>query len=329
MAIASGQDIDPADFISSSAGAGDSGKVPKLAGDGKVDGSFLRIPIVRTYPPTFYGDSTSQFDITNPSGTTFRYTWDGTGTNPGINATTFPTGSLVWIGDTNFATANEGAFTITGSGTNYFEVTNASGVVESDKLLDTNQLSINKKTWTKPTGLTHIVVEVQAGGGGGSRVNVGGASGGGGGGGYSKKTIAAATLGATETVTIGYGGAKGSATGINAGTPGGVSSFGSHCSANGGINAGNDTADAGVGGTATGGDINIQGGTGGQGFNGSPDIGGNGGDAQLGRGGPNTNEASGNPGILYGGGGGGGESESGSVTGGNGAYGIVIVTEYY
>ena len=30
------------------------------------------------------GDSTSQYDVTNPVGTTFTYTWDGTGTNPKI-----------------------------------------------------------------------------------------------------------------------------------------------------------------------------------------------------------------------------------------------------
>jgi hypothetical protein len=31
---------------------------------------------------TTMGSATTQFDITNPAGTTFRYTWDGTGTDP-------------------------------------------------------------------------------------------------------------------------------------------------------------------------------------------------------------------------------------------------------
>ena len=81
------------------------------------------------------GDSTSQFDVTNPSGTTFRYTWDATGTNPGITALTFPIGSTVYISDTDLAAENNGTFTITGSGANYFEVTNASGVAETDKTI--------------------------------------------------------------------------------------------------------------------------------------------------------------------------------------------------
>ena len=43
------------------------------------------------------------------------------------------------------------------------------------------------------------------------------------------KLIDGASVGATETVTIGTGGAGG--VGMNDGTAGGTSSFGSHCSA--------------------------------------------------------------------------------------------------
>lgn len=79
------------------------------------------------------GDNTTQFDVTNPSGTTFRYTFDGTGTDPSITATTFPIGSYVLItSETNFAAGNQGLFQITGVAANYFEVTNASGVVEAN-----------------------------------------------------------------------------------------------------------------------------------------------------------------------------------------------------
>lgn len=81
------------------------------------------------------GDATTQFDVTNPGGTTFRYTYDGTGTDPGISATTFPTGGTVKIFGTAMSAGNEGSFTITGSGDNYFEVTNANGVVESNKTI--------------------------------------------------------------------------------------------------------------------------------------------------------------------------------------------------
>jgi len=86
------------------------------------------------------GSSTTQFDITNPAGTTFRYTYDGTGTDPVINATTFPIGSSVVVSAQNFNVANNGTFTITGSGANYFEVTNAIGVVESNKTIGTGYI---------------------------------------------------------------------------------------------------------------------------------------------------------------------------------------------
>lgn len=91
--------------------------------------------------PANIGNSTTQFDITNPSGTTFRYTYDGTGTDPVISATTMPIGSFVLIAAENFAAANNGLFIVTGVGSNYFEVTNASGVVESNKTLGTGNLN--------------------------------------------------------------------------------------------------------------------------------------------------------------------------------------------
>lgn len=91
--------------------------------------------------PAAIGASDSQFDITNPSGTTFRYTWDGTGTDPAITALTMPIGSYVLIAAENFNAANNGLFVVTGAGSNFFEVTNASGVVESNKTLGTGSLS--------------------------------------------------------------------------------------------------------------------------------------------------------------------------------------------
>jgi len=44
-----------------------------------------------------FGDSTTRFDISRPTGSTMRYTWDGVGTNPGINATTVPAGTVMYI----------------------------------------------------------------------------------------------------------------------------------------------------------------------------------------------------------------------------------------
>jgi len=88
------------------------------------------------------GTSTTQFDVTNPAGTTFRYTYDNTGTNPSITALTFPIGATVVITDTNLAAGNQGTFLVTGSGANYFEVTNAAGVVESNKTIDTGSITV-------------------------------------------------------------------------------------------------------------------------------------------------------------------------------------------
>lgn len=115
--------------------------------DELLTGGFTKF----TNPKGFtIGLADSQFDVTNPSGTTFRYTYDGTGTDPGITSLTVPIGTTVIISaGSGFASGNEGTFTVTGSGSNYFEVTNASGVVESDKTITTNgYISVSSGTYT-------------------------------------------------------------------------------------------------------------------------------------------------------------------------------------
>lgn len=82
------------------------------------------------------GDATTRFDITNPSGTTFRYTFDGTGTDPLIT-TNIVVGMRLWLGAQNFSAGNNGIFIVTAVSTNYFEVTNAAGVAENDKTIGT------------------------------------------------------------------------------------------------------------------------------------------------------------------------------------------------
>ena len=135
-------------------------------------------------------------------------------------------------------------------------------------------------TYTKPANCTKVkVTVVGAGGGGGGFRNRGtaryilGAGGGGGAGGTSIKLIDGASVGATETVTIGTGGAGGA--GMNDGTAGGTSSFGSHCSATGGAGGAHagtaHTSNSevnrphvgyhGGGGVGTGGDLNLRGGS--------------------------------------------------------------------
>lgn len=174
-------------------------------------------------------------------------------------------------------------------------------------------------TWTKDAGLKYVIVEgVGAGGGGGGTVDYAGGDGlgafPGGSGGYFKKIIAAADLGATETVIIGTGGNGGSPG--NTGSTGGTTSFGSHAQSTGGI--GGNTTTLGVGGTATGGDINIDGN---DGISGGTD------------GTDNANEdaitGGYTPSMLGSKGRGGRVSSTKGVSGFAGGGGYVIVTEHY
>jgi hypothetical protein len=294
------------------------------------------VPVVRTYTYTSVGSSTSQFDITNPAGTTFRYTYDGTGTNPSISDATFPIGTQVNIKSTSMNAANTGYFVVTASGTNYFEVTNAAGVVESNKTINEFLKKNSNITWTKPSGLKYITVEVQAGGGGGGGATTSSdfSGSGGGAGGYSRKLIVTASLGATEAITVGAGGISGN-TGSSptAGTAGGPSSFGAHATANGGA-GGLTRIHLSLGGTAASGDINIQGGSSG-GMNGTAmDNFTKGGESQLGRGGnciPGTGDVASGERTGYGAGAFGNYTKNGTSfyeDHGNGD-GIIIVTEYY
>lgn len=82
----------------------------------------------------------------------------------------------------------------------------------------------------------YIIVETTGGGagGGGSADSSTGAGGGGGGGAYARATFSAATIGASQAVTIGSGGTAGSVFGGNGGN-GGATTFGALLTANGGI----------------------------------------------------------------------------------------------
>jgi len=172
-----------------------------------------------TFEDNFTYSQTTQFDITNPSGTTFRYTWDGTGTDPTINGTTVPVGSQIAIYSRDFSSANNGQFEVTGSGANYFEVTNASGVVESNLDLQEQgfiriMLNSNSSTWTKPDGLKYVVVELVGSGGGG----------GGNGDQTSSPTVGldgeSTSFGAHLSATGGSGGSNSGSGGISSGLPG-------------------------------------------------------------------------------------------------------------
>lgn len=195
-------------------------------------------------------------------------------------------------------------------------------------------------TYAKATNNpSFVVVEVVgAGGGGGGGSNAAATGGGGGGaGGYAIKNILSATLGASETVTIGAAGTAGNTSGSNGGA-GGTTSFGAHVSATGGSGGTGSTAAGqvagGVGGNGSSGDLNLTGGRGGAGHNNSGGHGGNG--VKGGGGGINPNSGTTGTSTGYdgasntggGGAGGHGSTSGGGGAGGAGGSGLVIVWEY-
>jgi len=210
---------------------------------------------------------------------------------------------------------------------------NASAAIASTKLsgvesgLASVQTFTSSGTWTRPSGITKVIMEVQGAGGGGSRNAsspdrcISGAAGG-----YAKKFLDVSSI-STATITVGAAGTGGASSG-DPGTVGGNSSWADgtntiagNASATAAV--ADDTRQTVVGGTATGGDINIpgqRGGPSGYGW-GPPDsmMGKGGGFASAGYFAAGENDATG-----YGAGGGG----SGDYRGGNGSAGIVVVWEY-
>lgn len=85
--------------------------------------------------PYRVGSATTQFDITEPVANTMRVTYNRTGTDPDIDSGTFPIGGTVYIFADYFNDDNQGEFTITGSGNNYFEVSNPDVVPETNKTI--------------------------------------------------------------------------------------------------------------------------------------------------------------------------------------------------
>lgn len=115
---------------------------------------------ITVYHNYLYGDSTTRFDITEiEAGVTYRYTFDGTGKDPGWSAATMPVGTVVTFAAQNFSAGNNGTFTVTASGNNYIEVANASGVAEADKTIGTGNIRLGSAALTTLAVLKASIAE--------------------------------------------------------------------------------------------------------------------------------------------------------------------------
>ena len=126
--------------------------------------------------------------------------------------------------------------------------------------LSSVQVFTSSGTWTKPSGITKVMVEVQGAGGSGGNSNV--SNGGcGAGGGYAKKLIDVSSI-SSSTITVGTGGVGTS--GVSTGNSGGSSSWadGTNTVTGSGGGGGVSYPSASTAGTGSGGDINVDGGRG-------------------------------------------------------------------
>jgi hypothetical protein len=224
-----------------------------------------------------------------------------------------------------------------------------------DNVSEINEVDLTSgSTYTVPSNLLYASITVVGGGGGGGSGDctdsaASNAGAGGGGGGTSLKFFTKAEIGTSVTYAIGAGGAGGPGNAASTGTTGGTTTFtpngtGSAVSVTGGAGgvgvssgATSNSAAGGSGGVGSGGDIDLKGADGSPGISYSTDaIGGNGGGSYFGGGGAGaTRQATGaSPGVTatsFGAGGGGGASLNSTATtngGGDGANGIIHITEY-
>jgi len=201
-------------------------------------------------------------------------------------------------------------------------------------------------TYTPTANMKYCIIECLGGGGGGggtaSAVSIASAGGGGGAGSYSRKASSAASIGVSQTVTVGAAGSAGTA-GNNAGGNGGDTSVGVLCVGKGGTggsgqpSGSGNVVPGGAGGIAGTGDFTPTGATGQNGGSSSSAaleandlISGAGASSLWGGGGlVNVSRGTGGAATNYGSGGAGGTVfNSGSSAGGAGSAGVVIITEY-
>lgn len=263
---------------------------------------------------------------------TLSATRGGTGVNNG--ASTFTMG-----GSHTLSGAFASTFTFTNTTTVTFPTSGTLATTSNTISTVTKQTFSASGTYTPTANMKYCIIECWgAGGGGGGVANSGAGSilygGGGGAGSYSRTVATSATVGASQTVTIGALGTGGSA-GANPGNNGTDTSVGSICIGKGGTGGGTAGAAGGLGGVAGTGDLTGTGQPGGSSQSDSISTvifqSGSGGSTSIGGGAVGkASTGTGNAGTGFGSGGGGGVSASagGSAAGGAGTGGYVFITEY-
>jgi hypothetical protein len=199
--------MDAATFRTAIGASAGGGTVTSVSGTGTINGISLSGTVTSTGSLTLGG-------ALNSVSLTTQVTGNLPVTN--LNSGTGATASTFWRGDGAWATPSAGG--ATGPNVQIFQ---SSG------------------SFTVPTGITSLIVQV-FGAGSGGRASITSSGPGTANGGFGEGYISGLTPGASISVTIGSGGAGNAAS--NSGTPasGGTSSFGSYVSATGGSGAGTD-----------------------------------------------------------------------------------------
>lgn len=186
-------------------------------------------------------------------------------------------------------------------------------------------------TYTPDAHMAYAVIEAVGPGGGGGGTNAGGLGAGGGGAGQWSRVVAtAATIGASQVITISTGGAGGTTAGTNGSAGSGNTSVGIICTAGpgqgGAGQVSNGVSIGGLGGSGGTSDIATTGAPGTSGASQSSGIfmSGNGGSSPYGGGGAGNGVA----GTGFGSGGSGSNNNGGSKAGGAGTNGVVYIIEY-
>lgn len=247
-----------------SIGVSGTGSVPDVSALLDIDASGMASPKGLLIPRVALTSVTDKTTIATPATSLLVYNTTASGTSPN-NVTPgyyYNAGTTVAANWLRFEASNA----------------NSSGNIQTF-----TATAGNPYTWTKPSTGTVALIQCWGGGGSGGKDNGGSPnlSGGGGGGSYIECWMPLASLGATESITIGIGGAAISGA-SNCGNPGNNTTFGSgatlltaygggggnttSCSATTGSGGSPGLSNGGNGGFGTSGGYSLFGGAGGGGY---------------------------------------------------------------